>query len=870
MLQIKKFTVEELDRGCVTDSENPVFAWNYDSDRNGTTIVSQKLVIGDYEKEILSDGSYTYDGPGLSSMREYTAKLIAMADNGDIAEKSISFATGKMHDPWSGQFITDGDYVFKEKKISPKVMVFRKKFETDKKVSKAVIYSTAIGMYRLDLNGSKVGEDFLTPGFTSYKTNLQYQTYDVTDMLKETNTLFATLSGGWAVGSFVFSRVNRVTADKQSFLCELHIFFEDGTKEVIATDTSWEVATNGPVLSADIYDGEEYDARIGEGEMSFKKASVYDLRFAPSIKAQYGLPVREHETFEAVSIRTAWDEIIYDFGQNFAGLVHLEIDGREGEEITVRHAEVLHPDGRLNTDFLRSAKARIRYICKDGHQEYCPSFTYMGFRYVSVRGISAERIKVTARALYSDVKDNGSFTCSNEMINRLQENIRWGAKSNFVDIPTDCPQRDERMGWTGDIALFANTAVYNYDCGRFLKKWLKDMRAEQRVTGGIPNTIPSQGYGFPVTMPVMAVDFWGDASVLVPYAQYMADGDEKILTDNYEMMKKYVNACRFWAGFLSFGKRRHLWNTMSVLHFGDWVAPDVPKMSQWQKRSKWTATASLSNTSRLLSEIAGILGKSEDEALYKKVSENAADAYRKYLTDGNGRLKEEFQTAYVLPIYFGMFKGKEKVNAADNLAELVRKNDYKIGTGFPGTPYILFALADNGHEDEAFKMLTNTQCPSWLYEVKMGATTIWERWDGLDESGNCPIGDDGTETMISYNHYASGAVGDFLYRRVAGIEAVTAGYKSFKIKPVIGGGITSASGKVSTPYGEIDSTWKISGDVFSIEVHVPVGSTCQLFLPDRSIHPLENGHHTFTCKMSPRDGVKGSLLSPGDGVKGSF
>ena len=870
MLQIKKFTVEELDRGCVTDSENPVFAWNYDSDRNGTTIVSQKLVIGDYEKEILSDGSYTYDGPGLSSMREYTAKLIAMADNGDIAEKSISFATGKMHDPWSGQFITDGDYVFKEKKISPKVMVFRKKFETDKKVSKAVIYSTAIGMYRLDLNGSKVGEDFLTPGFTSYKTNLQYQTYDVTDMLKETNTLFATLSGGWAVGSFVFSRVNRVTADKQSFLCELHIFFEDGTKEVIATDTSWEVATNGPVLSADIYDGEEYDARIGEGEMSFKKASVYDLRFAPSIKAQYGLPVREHETFEAVSIRTAWDEIIYDFGQNFAGLVHLEIDGREGEEITVRHAEVLHPDGRLNTDFLRSAKARIRYICKDGHQEYCPSFTYMGFRYVSVRGISAERIKVTARALYSDVKDNGSFTCSNEMINRLQENIRWGAKSNFVDIPTDCPQRDERMGWTGDIALFANTAVYNYDCGRFLKKWLKDMRAEQRVTGGIPNTIPSQGYGFPVTMPVMAVDFWGDASVLVPYAQYMADGDEKILTDNYEMMKKYVNACRFWAGFLSFGKRRHLWNTMSVLHFGDWVAPDVPKMSQWQKRSKWTATASLSNTSRLLSEIAGILGKSEDEALYKKVSENAADAYRKYLTDGNGKLKEEFQTAYVLPIYFGMFKGKEKANAAGNLAELVRKNDYKIGTGFPGTPYILFALADNGHEDEAFKMLTNTQCPSWLYEVKMGATTIWERWDGLDESGNCPIGDDGTETMISYNHYASGAVGDFLYRRVAGIEAVTAGYKSFKIKPVIGGGITSASGKVSTPYGEIASTWKISGDVFSIEVHVPVGSTCQLFLPDRSIHPLENGHHTFTCKMSPRDGVKGSLLSPGDGVKGSF
>ena len=849
MLQIVKFTVEELHNGCVTDNERPVFEWNYESDQNATTIVSQALVIGDYEKEIKAGLRYTYDGPQLDAETEYKAKLIAKADNGDVAEKNICFTTGKMHNTWSGKFITDGDYVFKEKKISPRVMVFRKHFDADKKVKKALIHSTALGIYRLDLNGSKVGEDFLTPGFTSYKTNLQYQTYDITDMLKDSNTLLATVSGGWAVGSFVFSRVNRVTADKQSFLCEIHLFYEDGTKVVFATDDSWEVAIDGPVLSADIYDGEEYDARIGEREMSFKKAAVYNLNFSPDIMAEYGVPVREHEIFEAKSIKKVGDETIYDFGQNFAGLVHLEIDGKKGDEVTVRHAEVLHPDGSLNTDFLRSAKARIRYICREGHQEYYPSFTYMGFRYVSVKGISPENIRVTARALYSDVKDNGYFTCSNEMINRLQENIRWGAKSNFVDIPTDCPQRDERMGWTGDIALFARTAVYNYDCGRFLKKWLKDMRAEQRATGGIPNTVPSQGYGFPVTMPVMAVDFWGDASVLVPYAQYMATGDKKILSDNYEMMKKYVNACRFWAGLLSIGKRRYLWNTPSVLHFGDWVAPDAPKMSQWQKRSKWTATASLSNTSNLLSEIAGILGNNEDKAFYKKVSENAADAYRSFLTDGNGRLKQEFQTAYVLPIYFGMFKGKEKQSAADNLAKLVKNNDYRIGTGFPGTPYILFALADNGHEDEAFKMLTNTMCPSWLYEVKMGATTIWERWDGLDESGNCPIGDDGTETMISYNHYASGAVGDFLYRRVAGIEAATGGYKSFKIKPLVGGGITSATGKVDTPYGEIESAWKISDDKFVIKVKVPMGTSCILTLPDGTENKLENGIYEFECKM---------------------
>ncbi len=850
MFRIKRFTVENLEAGCVTDNTHPTFSWSVESDRNGTVITRQVITVGDFKKEITGAQSYIYDGPGLLPYSMYTATISITDDAGNTAEKSACFEMGKLSDKWTAKFITDGSYKFTEKKVSPKVMTFRRKWSAPKPVKSARIYSTAIGIYRIDINGQKVGEDFLTPGFTSYKTNLQYQVYDVTDIVKAFDfaDIVATVSGGWAVGSFVFSRVNRVTADKQSFMCELRVEYEDGEKEAMGSDDSWLVSMDGPFLSADIYDGEEFDARKRLEDMSFHRASVSELSFAPGIVADYGSPVREHETFEPVSVKEIGDEIIYDFGQNFAGLVHLSIDGVAGQEIVARHSEVLHPDGRLNTDFLRSAKARIRYICRDGLQEYFPSFTYMGFRYVSVRGIDRDKVKVTARALYSDVADNGSFTCSNEMINRLQENIRWGAKSNFVDIPTDCPQRDERMGWTGDIAVFARTAAYNYDVSRFLSKWLRDMRAEQKKTGGIPNTIPSQGYGFPVTMPVIAVDFWGDASVLVPYAEYLARGDVRVLSDNYEMMKKYVDACRFWARLLSFGKHRYLWNTLSSLHFGDWVAPDVPKMSQWQGRSKWTATASLSNTSHLLYKIALILGKTDDARLYKTISKRAADAYRSILTDGKGRLRKEFQTAYVLPIYFNMFRGKEKRKAADNLAELVRKNGYRIGTGFPGTPYILFALADNGHQEEAFKMLTEDACPSWLYEVKMGATTIWERWDGLDENGNCPIGDDGTDTMISYNHYASGAVGDFLYRRIAGIEPIEAGYKSFKIKPVIGGGLTSAEGRLMTPYGEIVSSWKIDGDNFCITVRVPVGSRCTLDLPDGSRRELDNGSYEFACQ----------------------
>lgn len=483
-----------------------------------------------------------------------------------------------------------------------------------------------------------------------------------------------------------------------------------------------------------------------------------------------------------------------------------------------------------------------------GEQTFSPRLTYMGFRYVSVEGVDRDHLRVAALALYSDLRETGSFSCSDERLNRLQENIRWGAKSNFVDIPTDCPQRDERMGWTGDIAVFAPTSCYNFDMGRFLRKWLRDVRSEQRRGGGIPVTVPAQGFGFPTTIPAMAVDFWGDACVLVPWALYQAEGDEDVLRENFDTMKRYVDACRFWAG-LGVGDHHYIWHTPAPLHFGDWVAPDVPQMGQWQARSKWTATASLRNTSSLVARIAHILGDREAEERYGRLSERVARAYENVFTDGGGRLKEEFQTAYVLPIHYRIFQGENLDHAVDNLVRLVEKSHYCIGTGFPGTPYILFALADNGRADVAYKMLMNTACPSWLYEVVMGATTIWERWDGLDENGECPIGDDGTDLMISYNHYASGAVGDFLYRRVAGIEPEEAGYRRFSVRPLVGGGLTSASGSLETPYGTARSSWSVQDGVFSIEVEVPLGTTCDLTLPDGEAHELSSGRHAYACAL---------------------
>lgn len=850
MLTISRFVVENLEKACVTDVASPRFSFSLSSDQNHTTLKQATLSVGDWHMETTEQIAIPYGGPALSPFTTYTAHLAATDSNGETATAQLSFETGRMNEPWQAEWISDAAYHFTEKKVSPIPMTFRKTISLKKDVASAKLYATALGIYELALNGQKVGTRYFAPGFTSYKSHLQYQVYDVTKMLSQESTLTAVVAGGWAVGSFVFTRVNRHDGDRQAFLCELRVTYADGTTEVIGTDSTWDVTEDGNYRMADLYDGETYDATIDLNRVTWRKAAKETLRISPKLLADYGSPVQEHEVFAPISCNTLADgTLIYDFGQNFAGVVKLELNGKAGQVVTVRHAEILNPDGSLNVSFLRTAKATATYACKDGTQTYQPRLSYMGFRYVGVSGIKEEDLKISAVALYSSVAETGSFSCSDEMLNQLQSNIRWGAKSNFVDIPTDCPQRDERMGWTGDIAVFSPTACYNFDMSRFLEKWLLDVAAEQLPTGGIPNTVPVQGYGFPATMPAMAIDFWGDACVMVPWAEYQARGDISILQKMYPVMKKYVNACKFWAGLLSFGKNRYIWNTPSVLHFGDWVAPDVPQMSQWQKRSKWTATASLCNTSALTAKVAEILGEGADASYYKELSDHVADAYCSVFTDGNGKMKEEFQTAYVLPLQFHMFPDGVQKEAAANLAEMVKKNDYCIGTGFPGTPYILFALADNGHADTAFEMLLNTKCPSWLYEVKSGATTIWERWDGLDENGVCPIGDDGTDMMISYNHYASGAVGAFLYQRIAGIEATKPGYKEFQIKPLVGGGLASARGSVITPYGEIISDWKVGGETFTIDVQVPVGSTCTLTLPDGETKTCDSGHYQFQCQM---------------------
>ncbi len=851
MISIKHFQIEGKEKDCVTDNKAPTFSFYYESD--DTSIKNAVFTLSNgYKKELTDEVFFTYDGEALSPYKTYKGTLTAYGLDGSSDKKDIVFSMGKIDDPWIGKWITDPEYTFTEKGVSPKVMTFRKKFHLDEAKEKANIYITCIGVYRLEVNGKKVSESFLKPGFTSYKNNLMYQVYDISShLMVGDNEIVVHVAGGWAVGSFVFTRVNRVYKDKQSLLLELHMEGESKKEEIIASDDTFEVSTDGPYLMADLYDGETYDANIDTSVLNYHKVHVETIGFKPSINADDSSDIRINRIMKGEFVKKIDNKFLFDFKQNLTGIIHLKIkNGKKGNRIIIHHAEILNKEGDLDLSLLRTAKATLTYICKDGYQEYTPEFTYMGFRYITIEGIeSLDDVEILAYHLTSEIKEHGHFECSNKMLNQLDSNIHWSSRNNFMDIPTDCPQRDERMGWTGDISIFANTASFNFEMHRFLKKWLRDVKAEQLKTGGIPNTVPIHGYGFPATMPKMAIDFWGDCILTVPYTLYEYYGDRKVLEELYPNMKKYVEAEKFWANLIGIGKYRYIWHTPAIFHFGDWVSPDVDKMSAWQKRSKYTATASLCRCSALLSKIAGILGYKEDEAKYRKIASKVKNAYSKVFTKDGKLKKEEFQTGYVLPLAFDMFDEKDRKNALFNLVRLIEKNDYCIGTGFPGTPYILFVLADNGYADVAYKMLLNTKAPSWLYNVSVGGTTIWEKFDGMMPDGTVRPSKDGTGNMVSFDHYASGSVGEFLYSRIVGIRILEAGYKSFEVRPILGGDITYASASTLTPHGEISVRWERKDEDFTISVKVPMSTTCKLVLPDGSTKELTHGTHTISCKL---------------------
>lgn len=839
MLTINEIRIENQrgssDAAVITDRAHPRFSFSMTSDRRAAALRSACIEVNGWKKEIRDQLNIQYTGPALEPFQTYSVRITAQDDAGEQAAAERLFQTGRMGLPWAGKWISDAGYHF-ESPSSPIPMLFRRTFTVSKPVKQFRVLATAMGIYDLALDGERINQDYFAPGFTDYRAHLQYGCYERNDLQPGEHVFTAVVAGGWAVGrttnvSNTNQSVSKRSAERQSLLAELRLQYEDGSTEVIGTDERFQVTEDGPWRFADFYDGETYHANRVAAAAVWRPATEEKLKVSPAIFARYGEPVTAHEVLEPVAwTRAPSGELICDFGQNIAGVISVKLTGAAGQKIVFRHGEALE-NGELYVQNLRSAKQTITYVCRDGEQEYSPHFTYMGFRYVGICGIEKEDLTIRAVALYSDLEQIGRFHCSNEDLNQLQRNLVWSGKDNFVDIPTDCPQRDERQGWTGDIALFASTACFNFDMGRFLDKWLLDMKSEQGKTGSIPFVIPSRKG----VTPSITTSCWGDSCILVPYTLYLSTGDTAILRRQYPVMKKYLADARRWAA-LSFPKYKSFYIFQLMFQFGDWCAP-YGSVPDWLKKGPWVGTAYYANSCRIMSEIAGVLCREKDSRHYAALADKIGEAFQKVFLDENGWLKEEFQTGYVLPLYFRLADEKKRKIMAERLWTLIEANGCHLSTGFTATPYILFALADNGYGAEAYRLLLQDTSPSWLYQIRHGATTLWEQWDAMQE--------DGSIKEASLNHYAYGAVGDFFYRRICGLEPVEAGYRKFTVKPVPGGDLRFAECEHRCPFGTIQVRWEQQDGKFYLCITVPVNTVCHVVLPNGEEKTVGSGKYEF-------------------------
>jgi alpha-L-rhamnosidase len=746
---------------------------------------------------------------------------------------------------WTAELVT-GDWIEDTSTENPPAL-FRKEFESDGEIASARLYVTAHGVYEVEINGVTVGEDVLAPGWSSYNHRLRYQTHDVTDLVSSgANAIGATVADGWFRGHLGFEGGKRnIYGDHVGLLAQLEIRYRDGSTQTVVTDTSWK-AGRGPALTAGIYAGERYDARLelnGWTKPGFDDSAWVGVKQVPLeysvLVAPPGPAVRRIEEVAPIEIFTSFSgRTLVDFGQNLVGRLKIRVSGNAGDVVTLRHAEVLE-DQELGTRPLRFAEATDSYTLKGGGtEEWEPLFTFHGFRYVEIDGwpgeLSADDIR--AVVLHTDMERTGWFTCSNELINKLHENVVWGMRGNFLDVPTDCPQRDERLGWTGDIQVFTPTARYLFDCTGMLASWLEDVSAEQQVLGTVPVYVPFIQLLFPPA-PVAA---WGDAAVVVPWVLYERTGDAELLRRQYPSMKAWVDQVAEIAG------EDHIWN--SGLQLGDWLDPTAPPDQPAAARTDkfLVATAYHALTARLLSQAAQVLGLTADASTYAELANEIRAAFLREFVSPSGRLVSDAPTAFALGIRFGLLDDSQLARAGERLVDLLRADKHHIGTGFVGTPIISDALSDVGAYDTAYHLLNQQECPSWLYPVTMGATTIWERWDSMLPDGSINPGE-----MTSFNHYALGAVADWLHRTVAGLAPAEPGYRRLTIAPRPGGGLSSASTAHESPYGRAEAGWTRDGDQLTVNVLVPPGVTADVHLPEPGWEPqtVGAGRHQFTCSF---------------------
>ncbi len=723
--------------------------------------------------------------------------------------------------------------------------VLAKEFSPRAGVASARLYITAQGIYEAWIDGKAIGDHRLDPGWTAYHSRLRYQTFDVTHLIsgQGTNRLAVCLGNGWYRGQLTWTLRRDYYGPDLGLLAQLEITYDDGSTEVIGTDESWASGETN-VLSDDLYDGQATDTREPSPADAPTSGGVRALDFdTATLVAPMGPPVREVDVIGAVKVWTSPSgKQLIDFGQNVVGWVRLRASGEAGQKITVRHAEVLEND-ELGVRPLRDAKATDTYILAGGPQVLESPYTFHGFQYAEVTGTDISAADVDAVVVSSDLRRTGWFTCSEPDVNKLHENVVWGMRGNFVDVPTDCPQRDERLGWTGDIQVFAPTASFIFDTAGFLGSWLLDLEADQRPDGGVPFVIPDVVHehidgprpgGKPHTPPCG----WADAAVHVPWTLYQRFGDVGVLERQYDSMTAWITKARELAG------ESLLWDT--GFQFGDWLDPDAPPENAGAAKADpaVVATAYLQRSALLMSYTAQVLGDEARAAEYLQLSQDVAAAFAKAYVSADGTVKSDCQTVYALALMWDLLPtDAQRRGAGDRLATLVREADFHVSTGFLGTPVILDALCKAGYPELAHAMLLTRSVPSWLYPVSMGATTIWERWDSMLPDGSINPGD-----MTSFNHYAYGAVADWLHRSVAGLAPSAPGYREVSVAPLVTGQLTDASAQFDSPYGRIAVSWTLTDGTFEANVEVPPGVTATLDLPIAADVPASvgAGSHTFT------------------------
>lgn len=810
------------------DVKEPRISWKLKSDQKNVKQQTYHLQVSSDESfdEIIWDSGVIQSDQSIhvelidikvqSKKRYYVRVKVTDQKENESEWSEINFFEMGLLDQseWLADWISSPER--RDDKPSPKLQLA---FTAKRKVERARIYATALGLYELQLNGSRVGEDYFTPGWTDYDSRLQYQTFDVTDQLVEgENEWTALLGKGWYKGNLGWEDRDNIYGDKLALLAEMHIEYADGSTEVIKTDKQWEV-TDSSIRESEIYHGETYDARHVESDWQ----PVRTLNHTKDILvAQENEPVRKIEVLQPKDlIKTPNGEIVIDFGQNMVGWVEFDIEGEVGQIVEIKHAEILDSEGNFYTDNLRTAKQTNQFILNGkGQETFAPLFSFQGFRYVQLIGFNESQIDLAnfrGVVLHSDMEMIGDFESSDPMINQLQHNIVWGLKGNFLDVPTDCPQRDERLGWTGDAQMFIRTASYLANVAPFFTKWLRDLEADQKEDGGVPFVVPNvlgemEEPHENTNQQPFSSSAWGDAAVINPWTLYIAYGDKRILEEQYGSMKAWISYIK------NQGDHPYLWNT--GFHFGDWLALDAKPDSYVGATDRpYIATAFFAYSTSLVKKTAKLLGNEEDYRYFAELEEKIIESFSEEFVTPNGVLSVPTQTAQVLALMFDLVDNKAKKRVVEKLEELLDETDYHLTTGFVGTPYLNHVLTENGLNDAAYTLLFQKDYPSWLYQITKGATTIWEHWDGIKEDGTF-----WSDDMNSFNHYAYGAIGDWLYRKVAGLELNedVPAFKQFTVKPHIGEGLDWVEATHESMYGLIKSAWKKGENgSMTLEVVVP-------------------------------------------------